>query len=705
VRKILLILSLPFFSLPAGAQNTRLNLRTYNNSTFTTNGFGIITGKNLNAWNNALLSSVGLLGDSNTWAGINTFLNPPTIPGCSGFLYGNGASPITCVAAGGTDIDAPAGPSGSIQFNNAGTPGGFTVSGDGALVTSTGILTVTKTSGVAFSSLATTVPGTNVVTALGNTAGSAGGFALFSSLGSLASLSTINNSNWSGAGLTLANQATLGANTVEGNATASAATPTALTMPSCSSATNALLWTTSGGFSCNSSITATALPASALTGTTIASGVTGSSLTGVGTLTSGAWTASVIGMAYGGTNAALTASNGGIVYSSGSALALLSGTGTASQCLLSGSNAAPVWGSCAGGATVSSVSNSDGTVTISPTTGAVVASLALGHANTWTGAQTFTNSDIILLGSSTGATTFTSANASATGYTLTFPAANDTVALLAVGQVLTNKTISGASNTLSNIALSSMATEAANTVIGNGTAGVATPTALAVGSCSTTASALIWTSGTGFGCNTSVTASSVAVSGVTGLGTGVGAALAVAVGTAGSPVLNGGALGTPTTGTLTNTSGYTTPNLTTVVSGSAPVAGKLGEVIQATVLLGSAITPANITPGNVASVSLTAGHWACSGAIWETVGTGSVGTAISGWVSTSSATAPTVPNSGEIYSVLPSVGTGGYASTALGNVFFDFSVTTTVYLEGQYTNSTQSSPNNMFGTIQCERHA
>jgi hypothetical protein len=38
---------------------------------------------------------------------------------------------------------------------------------------------------------------------------------------------------------------------------------------------------------------------------------------------------------------------------------------------------------------VSSVSNSDSTLTISPTTGAVVASLNLGHANTWTAAQTF----------------------------------------------------------------------------------------------------------------------------------------------------------------------------------------------------------------------------------------------------------------------------------------------------------------------------
>lgn len=37
---------------------------------------------------------------------------------------------------------------------------------------------------------------------------------------------------------------------------------------------------------------------------------------------------------------------------------------------------------------VSSVSNSDGTLTISPTTGAAVASIALAHANTWTGLQT-----------------------------------------------------------------------------------------------------------------------------------------------------------------------------------------------------------------------------------------------------------------------------------------------------------------------------
>lgn len=47
-----------------------------------------------------------------------------------------------------------------------------------------------------------------------------------------------------------------------------------------------------------------------------------------------------------------------------------------------------------------------------------------------------------------------------------------------------------------------------------------------------------------------------AVGEVTGYGTGVATALAVNVGSAGSPVVNGGALGTPSGGTLTNCTGY-----------------------------------------------------------------------------------------------------------------------------------------------------
>lgn len=51
----------------------------------------------------------------------------------------------------------------------------------------------------------------------------------------------------------------------------------------------------------------------------------------------------VLPLANGGTNANLTASNGGMVYSTGSALAILAGTATAGQIVRSGASAAPSW--------------------------------------------------------------------------------------------------------------------------------------------------------------------------------------------------------------------------------------------------------------------------------------------------------------------------------------------------------------------------
>lgn len=104
-------------------------------------------------------------------------------------------------------------------------------------------------------------------------------------------------------------------------------------------------------------------------------------------------------------------------------------------------------------------------------------------------------------------------------------AIDSTVATLSDNQTLTNKTISGASNTLTNIGNSSL-TNSSVTVNG---------TAISLGASGTV---------------------TVPIStGVTGLGTGVATALAVNVGTAGAPVVNGGTLGTPSSGTLTNATG------------------------------------------------------------------------------------------------------------------------------------------------------
>ncbi len=99
-------------------------------------------------------------------------------------------------------------------------------------------------------------------------------------------------------------------------------------------------------------------------------------------------------------------------------------------------------------------------------------------------------------------------------------------------------------NTYGKVALANLATQATNTVVGNATSGTATPTALAVGSCSTGGSALIWTTNTGFGCNTAIAASTVTTNAnLTGNVTSVGNATTIAanvLATALTYVIDGG---------------------------------------------------------------------------------------------------------------------------------------------------------------------
>ncbi len=75
---------------------------------------------------------------------------------------------------------------------------------------------------------------------------------------------------------------------------------------------------------------------------TLPSAVQGN-ITALGTIATGIWQGTNIALNHGGTNASLTASNGGIVYSTATALAILAGTATANQVLLSGSSTTPAW--------------------------------------------------------------------------------------------------------------------------------------------------------------------------------------------------------------------------------------------------------------------------------------------------------------------------------------------------------------------------
>ena len=89
-------------------------------------------------------------------------------------------------------------------------------------------------------------------------------------------------------------------------------------------------------------ITTIAGDSGSVTGSTVTFTGSGSGLTFSGsssTMTLGG----TLNLASGGTNASLTASNGGIFYSTASAGAILAGTATANQLLMSGSSSAPSW--------------------------------------------------------------------------------------------------------------------------------------------------------------------------------------------------------------------------------------------------------------------------------------------------------------------------------------------------------------------------
>ena len=63
---------------------------------------------------------------------------------------------VKWAAGGGGGGGTPGGSSGQLQWNSSGSFAGLTMSGDATIVASTGVITVTKTSGTAFAASATT---------------------------------------------------------------------------------------------------------------------------------------------------------------------------------------------------------------------------------------------------------------------------------------------------------------------------------------------------------------------------------------------------------------------------------------------------------------------------------------------------------------------------------------------------------------------
>ena len=113
------------------------------------------------------------------------------------------------------------------------------------------------------------------------------------------------------------------------------------------------------------------------------------------------------------------------------------------------------------------------------------------------------------------------------------------------------------------IGSSTASTGAFTNITASGTLGVTGVATLGAGAILNTPASVTLTNATGLPIST----------GVSGLGTGVATALAVNVGSAGAPVVNGGALGTPSSGTVTNLTGTASININGTVGATTPTTG------------------------------------------------------------------------------------------------------------------------------------
>lgn len=206
----------------------------------------------------------------------------------------------------------------------------------------------------------------------------------------------------------------------------------------------------------------------------------------------------------------------------------------------------------------------------------------LGLSQLFTGINTFLSTGLALRGSSSGSTAFTSANAGASNFSIAFPAASGTVALTSspsASVVVGTTTVTSGTNT--RVLFDNSGVLGEYTISGSGSVAMTTSPVFTTPNLGTP-TALVLTSATGLPIST----------GLTGAGTGVPAALAINVGSAGAFVTFNGALGTPSSGIATNLTGTAAGFTAGAVTTNANLTGAIISVGNATSL--GSFTSANL---------------------------------------------------------------------------------------------------------------
>jgi hypothetical protein len=277
-------------------------------------------------------------------------------------------------------------------------------------------------------------------------------------------------------------------------------------------------------------------------------------------LASGTEIQGVLPLASGGTGNGLSPVAGAIVYSTSQKF-FLSTAGNAGQVLTSNGAGVPYWTTITGTGTVTSVDGSGGTTGLTLTGGPItsVGTLTLGGtlavANGGTGV-TATSTGKLLIGKTDGSMAAATLTAG-TGVTITNGDGVITISAPDVGTVTSvAQTFTGGLIAVAGSPITSAGTLALTVVGTSGGIPYFSGSSTWASSAALVANALVVGGGAGAAPSTVTT------------GTGSLTALGVNVGSAGAFVVNGGALGTPSSGTLTSATGLP---LTTGVTGTLAV--------------------------------------------------------------------------------------------------------------------------------------
>ena len=159
-----------------------------------------------------------------------------------------------------------------------------------------------------------------------------------------------------------------------------------------------------------------------------------------------------------------------------------------------------------------------------------------------------------------------------------------------------------------------------------------------------------------------------------------------------------------------------------MIDGSDAPPGTVGEFKSATILAAQAVAAVSGSTIDVSSIVLSPGDWEVQGQIWVAASPGSAErraeggvrsgeplgsinvTGISSWVSSTSATKPTVPvgSMQSLIGIQIATTSANLPVVPSGRVRFNVAVSTTVYLSGILT-FTGAGPLGLYGYIEARR--